>query len=89
MRLQEWQRGRSVFPWPRWMRSLLPGHPRDQLQRALRIPALSAGWKGSLRSLAAADEQGGNAGLAPSSAPPPAWVGFRPLRIEEVRARMC
>ena len=63
----------------------LPVHPRDQLHRALRIPALSAGWKGSLQALAAADEQGGDAGLAPSSAPPPAWVGFRPLRIKEVR----
>ena len=29
----------------------LPGHPRDQLERALRIPALSAGWKGSLEAL--------------------------------------
>lgn len=63
----------------------LPVHPRDQLHRALRIPALSAGWKGSLQALAAADEQDGDAGLAPSSAPPPAWVGFRPLRIKEVR----
>jgi MOSC domain-containing protein YiiM len=25
----------------------LPGHSLDQLQRALRIPSLSAGWKGS------------------------------------------
>ena len=23
----------------------LPGHPRDRLERALRIPALSAGWR--------------------------------------------
>ena len=23
----------------------LPGHPREQLERALRIPALSAGWR--------------------------------------------
>src|SRR5216683_2716769 len=29
----------------------LPGHPRDQLERALRIPSLSAGWKGSLEAL--------------------------------------
>src|SRR5947209_7956084 len=28
----------------------LPGHRRDHLQRALRIPALSAGWKGSLQA---------------------------------------
>src|SRR5271157_4956529 len=31
----------------------LPGHPREQLQRALRIPALSAGWKASLEALLA------------------------------------
>ena len=27
----------------------MPGHPRDQLERALRIPALSAGWRRSFR----------------------------------------
>src|SRR5271167_4723340 len=63
----------------------LPGHSRDQLERALRIPSLSAGWKGSLQALIAADEQGGNAGLAPSSAPPPAWSGFRLLRVATVQ----
>ena len=63
----------------------LPGHPRDQLERALRIPSLSAGWKGSLEALAEADRQGGNVGLAPSSEPPPAWSGFRPLRVAAVQ----
>src|SRR5271169_176146 len=66
----------------------LPGHSLDQLQRALRIPSLSAGWKGSLEALVAAEEkhgQGGNAGLAPSSAPPPAWRGFRSLRVAAVQ----
>jgi ferredoxin-NADP reductase/MOSC domain-containing protein YiiM/ferredoxin len=63
----------------------LPGHPRDQLQRALQIPALSEGWKGSLQALAAANEHAGNVGLAPSSAPPPAWIGFRPLKVAAVR----
>jgi MOSC domain-containing protein YiiM/ferredoxin-NADP reductase/ferredoxin len=66
----------------------LPGHSRDQLQHALRIPALSAGWKGSLEALVAAegkDTQSGNAGLSPSSAPPPAWPGFRPLRVAAVQ----
>jgi MOSC domain-containing protein YiiM len=29
----------------------LPGHPRQGLRRALRIPALSAGWQGSFRAL--------------------------------------
>ena len=38
----------------------LPGHPRQNLVRALRIPALSPGWKGSLQALLdhAAEEQG-------------------------------
>ena len=29
----------------------LPGHARDLLERSLRIPALSQGWKGSLQAL--------------------------------------
>jgi ferredoxin-NADP reductase/MOSC domain-containing protein YiiM/ferredoxin len=57
----------------------LPGHPRRQVLRALRIPALSPGWKASFREIA--DQPGGgNAGLAEAS-PPPAWPGFRPLRV--------
>jgi ferredoxin-NADP reductase/MOSC domain-containing protein YiiM len=65
----------------------LPGHSLDRLQRALRIPALSAGWKGSLEALAAAGEkpgQTGNAGLVPSSSAPPAWAGFRPMRVAAI-----
>jgi len=65
----------------------LPGRSLDELQRALRIQSLSAGWKGSLAALAAAEEkhgQSGNAGLAPSSTPPPAWPGFRSLRVAAV-----
>ena len=65
----------------------LPGRTQDLLQRALRIPALSAGWKGSLEALAAAEgkpDHGGNAGLAPSAAPPPMWRGFRSLRVATV-----
>jgi len=59
-----------------------PGHPRNQLERALRIPALSVGWRASFQALL---EQGdtttGNAGLTATSGPPPAWSGFRPLRV--------
>src|SRR5580658_6668370 len=57
----------------------MPGHPRDQLERALRIPALSAGWRGSFEALLAQEQSGatGNAGLAAASGPPPAWRGFR------------
>src|SRR6185437_6951590 len=50
----------------------LPGHPRQQLLRALRIPALSAGWQGSFRALLDGDSGSGNAGLTTAS-PPPAW----------------
>ncbi len=58
----------------------LPGHPRQQLLRALRIPALSPGWQGSFRALL--DDKGGsgNAGLSATS-PPPAWPGLRPLSV--------
>jgi ferredoxin-NADP reductase/MOSC domain-containing protein YiiM len=65
----------------------LPGHSLDQLRRALRIPSLSAGWKGSFEALVAAQEKhgpGGNAGLAPSSTPPPAWPGYRSLRVASI-----
>ncbi|MET7460140.1 MOSC and FAD-binding oxidoreductase domain-containing protein [Nonomuraea sp. NPDC005501] len=66
----------------------LPGHPRDDLVRALRIPALSPGWKASLRALldqaGASGAPAGNAGLAPAAAPPPAWTGFRPLRVRRI-----
>ncbi|MCW2241673.1 MOSC and FAD-binding oxidoreductase domain-containing protein [Azospirillum canadense] len=62
-----------------------PGHPGNQLERALRIPALSAGWRGSLQALLERAQGGGtatgNPGLAPSAGPPPAWAGFRPLRV--------
>ncbi len=66
----------------------LPGHAADQLQRALRIPALSAGWKGSFNALLAAEEkhgQDGNVGLTPSSVPAPTWRGFRSLRVAAVQ----
>jgi ferredoxin-NADP reductase/MOSC domain-containing protein YiiM/ferredoxin len=58
----------------------LPGHPRQQLLRALRVPALSPGWQGSFRALLDADAVAGNAGLAVTS-PPPAWPGFRRLAV--------
>jgi ferredoxin-NADP reductase/MOSC domain-containing protein YiiM len=63
----------------------LPGHPRGQLVRALRIPALSAGWRASFQALLAQEQSGGtltgNAGLAAVLGPAPAWQGFRPLRV--------
>src|SRR5215471_12469519 len=63
----------------------MPGHPRVQLERALRIPALSPGWRGSFQALLAQEQNPktvtGNAGLTPAAGPPPAWPGFRPLRV--------
>src|SRR4051794_5010157 len=61
----------------------LPGHPRQQLLRALRIPALSPGWQASFRALVDGEAGGGNAGLAATS-PPPAWPGFRRLAVTAI-----
>ncbi|HXP53649.1 MAG TPA: MOSC and FAD-binding oxidoreductase domain-containing protein [Streptosporangiaceae bacterium] len=62
----------------------LPGHPRSQLLRALRIPALSPGWKASFQEmLDQPAKAAGNAGLA-AAGPPPAWPGFRPLTVTRI-----
>jgi MOSC domain-containing protein YiiM len=65
----------------------LPGHPRDKLERALRIPSLSAGWKKSLEDLVAADRSGQKNGNAALSAPvaPLAWPGFRSLQVSAIQ----
>ncbi len=55
----------------------LPNKSRALLERALRVPALSEGWQGSFRELLAKAE-----GATPS---PPAWSGFKPLRVAEIR----
>jgi ferredoxin-NADP reductase/MOSC domain-containing protein YiiM len=59
----------------------LPGHPRQQLLRALRTPALSPGWQASFRALL--DGAPGNPGLAVTS-PPPDWTGFRRLTVAAI-----
>jgi ferredoxin-NADP reductase/MOSC domain-containing protein YiiM len=61
----------------------LPGHPRQQLLRALRMPALSPGWQASFRALVDGEPGSGNAGLAAAS-PPPAWPGFRRLTVTAI-----
>ena len=60
----------------------LPGHTPAGLRRALAIPALSEGWRGSFRALLEqhATGAGGNQGLAPPSTPP-AWPGLREFRV--------
>jgi ferredoxin-NADP reductase/MOSC domain-containing protein YiiM len=64
----------------------LPGHDRSAMQRALSIDALSPGWRGSFVSMLAADAGStGNVGLTDAAAAPPvAWPGFRPMRVEAV-----
>jgi MOSC domain-containing protein YiiM len=66
----------------------LPGHSREQLERALRIPALSKGWQSSFQAILA-QESGpkpveGNPGLADEEQAP-AWPGFREMRVANIR----
>jgi ferredoxin-NADP reductase/MOSC domain-containing protein YiiM len=64
-----------------------PNHPRDRLERALRIHALSPGWRGSFQALlhSPSTETGnGNAGLVPEAAAHPAGTGFRPLGVTAI-----
>jgi len=64
----------------------LPGHDRSRAAIAAAIPALSPGWKASLEALADRPQSStaGNPGLSAASGPPPAWSGFRPLRVARV-----
>jgi ferredoxin-NADP reductase/MOSC domain-containing protein YiiM/ferredoxin len=62
-------------------------HDLKRIAIAARIPALSAGWKGSFDSLLQADKNGihnGNAGLTPTNSSLPAWNGFRRVKVVEV-----
>ena len=61
----------------------LPEHPRGELERALRIAALSPGWRWSFQALLDAAGQTGNAGLAPASARPAA-AGFASMRVARI-----
>jgi ferredoxin-NADP reductase/MOSC domain-containing protein YiiM len=65
----------------------LPGHSSKQLQRALRIPALSKGWKSSFQAMLQQDLSSkttvGNSGLAYEEQSP-AWPGFRQMRVANI-----
>ncbi|MGB2627653.1 MAG: MOSC and FAD-binding oxidoreductase domain-containing protein [Candidatus Acidiferrum sp.] len=62
----------------------LPGHSSEQLQRVLRIPALSRGWRSSFEAMLQQDlspkTSVGNPGLADEEQAP-AWSGFRQMRV--------
>jgi len=57
----------------------LPGHARDTLERALRIPALSPGWKQSFATML--EDEGRPQSTAPAR---PAWSGYRPFVVQSV-----
>jgi len=61
----------------------LPGHSRERLERALRIEALSEGWRESFDALLHS-RTSGNAGLVPDMAAHPAAAGFRPLLVTAI-----
>ena len=66
----------------------LPGHSQEQLEQALRIPALSKGWQSSFKAMLH-EESGttmplGNPGLAHEE-PTPAWSGFKTMRVAQIR----
>ena len=65
----------------------LPGHSREQLERALRIPALSKGWQSSFQAILAQESSpkpvDGTPGLADEEQAP-AWPGFRQMRVANI-----
>ena len=65
----------------------LPGHSREQLERALRIPALSKGWQASFGAILTQESSPkpveGNRGLAMEEQAP-AWPGFRAMRVARI-----
>ena len=64
-----------------------PNHARERLERALRIEALSPGWRWSFEALMQSQTTAagsGNAGLAPAAAAHPAAPGFRPLAVTAI-----
>ena len=60
-----------------------PDHARDRLERALRIEALSPGWRSSFEALVRS-RASGNPGLVPAAAAHPAVPGFRPLAVSAI-----
>jgi ferredoxin-NADP reductase/MOSC domain-containing protein YiiM len=65
----------------------LPGQSREQLERVLRIPALSKGWQSSFQAMLQQDLSPkttvGNPGLA-NEEQAPAWPGFRQMRVANI-----
>jgi ferredoxin-NADP reductase len=65
----------------------LPGHSSEQLQRALRIPALSKGWQSSFQAMLQQDLSSKTTVENPGFAyeeQAPAWPGFRQMRVANI-----
>jgi NAD(P)H-flavin reductase len=65
----------------------LPNHAHDRLERALRIEALSPGWRSSFEALLQSQTSAvgsGNAGLAPATPAHPVAPGFQPLAVKAI-----
>jgi ferredoxin-NADP reductase/MOSC domain-containing protein YiiM len=66
----------------------LPGHTQQQLERALRIPALSKGWQASFQAIlkqkSGPEAVAGNPGLAKEEHAP-AWTGFKQMHVADIR----
>jgi ferredoxin-NADP reductase/MOSC domain-containing protein YiiM len=66
----------------------LPGHSREQLERALQVRALSKGWQSSFQAMLerepAEKPVQGNPGLADEQ-PAPAWAGFKQMKVAHIR----
>ena len=64
-----------------------PNHPRDRLESALRIHALSPGWRASFQAMLDSESTAaatGNAGLVPDAAAHPVASGFRRLAVTAI-----
>jgi ferredoxin-NADP reductase/MOSC domain-containing protein YiiM/ferredoxin len=64
-----------------------PQHTRERLEHALRIQALSSGWRVSFEALLHSPDSssvGGNAGLVPAVAAHPVAPGFRALAVSAI-----
>jgi ferredoxin-NADP reductase/MOSC domain-containing protein YiiM len=64
-----------------------PNHSPDRLERALRIEALSPGWRSSFKTLLQSQTTAagsGNPALAPAAAAHPVAPGFQPLAVAAI-----
>ncbi|HYB25222.1 MAG TPA: MOSC and FAD-binding oxidoreductase domain-containing protein [Solirubrobacteraceae bacterium] len=64
----------------------LPGHSEERLRRALGVPALPEGWRGSFQALLEQGDRRGNPGLTSAAATRAvAWTGLRDFRVAEIQ----